>query len=65
MDIPESVDVIIYYAVNRVLENDRFGGGCVMMWAEIRHDGRTALVRVNGALNAQILPDSAASRSTD
>ena len=36
-----------------------------MMWAEIRHDGRTALVRVNGALNAQILPDSAASRSTD
>ena len=25
-----------------------------MTWAAIHHDGRTALVRVNGALNAQI-----------
>ena len=25
-----------------------------MVWAEIHYDGRTALVRVNGALNAQI-----------
>ena len=32
----------------------RFGGGSVMVWTTIHHDGRTALVRVNGALNAQI-----------
>ena len=43
-----------HYAANCVLEHDHFGGCSVMVWAEIHHDGRTALVRVNGALNAQI-----------
>ena len=39
---------------NCALEYDRFGGGSVMMCAGIHHNGRTALVRVNGAFNAQI-----------
>ena len=43
-----------HYATNCVLEHDQFGGGSVMVWAGIHHDGRTALVRVKGALNAQI-----------
>ena len=40
-----------------VLEDERFGGGSVMMWAWISHDGRTTLMRVNGAFNAQIYQD--------
>ena len=42
------------YAASCVLEDDRFDSGSVMVGAAIHHDGRTALVRVNGALNAQI-----------
>ena len=45
------------YAASCVLEHDRFGGGGVMVWAGIHRDGRTALVRVNGALCAQICWD--------
>ena len=45
------------YATNCVLEHDRFGGGGVVVWSDIRHDGRTALMRVNGALNDQIYQD--------
>ena len=45
------------YAANCVVEHDHFGGGSVMVWAGIHHDGRTALVRVNGALSAQIYQD--------
>ena len=44
------------YAAKCIVEHDPFGGG-VMVWAGIHHDGRTALVRVNGALNAQIYRD--------
>jgi len=33
-------------------ESDRFGGGCVMVWAEICHDGRTQLKIVQGTMNA-------------
>ena len=43
------------YAASDVLEHDRFGS--VMEWVGIHHDGRTALVRVNGALNAHIYRD--------
>ena len=48
-----------HYAANCVLEHGRFGGGGSVMvsWTEIHHDGRTALVRVNGTLNAQIYRD--------
>ena len=42
---------------NCVLEHDRFGSGIVMVWAGIRHNGRTALVRLNVAINAQIYRD--------
>ena len=42
------------HAASCVLEHDRFGGGSAMVWAGIHHDGCTALVRVKGALNAQI-----------
>ena len=35
-----------------VHESDRFGGGSVMMWAGICHDGRTQLKIVQGTLNA-------------
>ena len=39
------------YTVNCVQEVDRFGGGSVMVWAGIRHNGRTALVHVDGTPN--------------
>ena len=42
------------YAANCVLEHDHFSRGSVMVWAGIHYDGRTVLVRVNGALNAKI-----------
>ena len=45
------------YAANCVLENDRFGGDSVMVWAGIHHHGHTVLVRVNGAFTAQIYWD--------
>ena len=32
-------------------ESDRFGGGSVMVWAGICHDGRTQLKIVQGTLN--------------
>jgi hypothetical protein len=35
-----------------VKESDRFGGGSVMVWVGICHDGRTQLKIVQGALNA-------------
>ena len=38
------------------MKPDRLGGS-VMVWAGIHHDGRTALVRVNGALSDQIYQD--------
>ena len=43
------------YAANCVLEHDRFGGDSIKVWAGIHHDGRTALMRVNGGvLSVQI-----------
>jgi hypothetical protein len=36
----------------RVYESDRFGGGRVMIWAVIFHDGRTQLKIVQGTFNA-------------
>ena len=45
------------YTTNWVLEHDRFGGGSGMVRTGIHHDGRTTLVRVNGALIAQIYRD--------
>ena len=35
-----------------VYESDRFGGGSVMIWAGICHDGHTQLNIVHGTLNA-------------
>ena len=35
-----------------VYESDHFGGGSVMVWAGICHDGRTQLIIVQGTLNA-------------
>ena len=35
-----------------VYESDRFGGGSVMVWAGICHDGRTQLKIVQVTLNA-------------
>jgi hypothetical protein len=35
-----------------VYESDRFGGGSVMIWAGIYHDGRTQLKIVQGTSNA-------------
>jgi hypothetical protein len=35
-----------------VYESDRFGGGSVMVWAGICHDGRTRIKIVHGTLNA-------------
>ena len=35
-----------------VYESDCFGGGSVMVWAGISHDGRTQLKIVHGTLNA-------------
>ena len=34
-----------------VYESDRFGGGSVMIWAGICHDGRTQLKIVQGTFN--------------
>jgi hypothetical protein len=39
-----------------VYESDRFGGGSVMIWAGICHDGHTRLKIVQGTLNADVLP---------
>lgn len=41
------------FAANCIQEVDRFGGGSVMMWAAISHNGKTNLVLVNGNLTAQ------------
>jgi hypothetical protein len=35
-----------------VYEADRFGGGSVMVWADMCHDGSTQLKIVQGTLNA-------------
>ena len=35
-----------------VYESDHFGGGIVMVWAGICHDGRTQLKIFQGTLNA-------------
>jgi hypothetical protein len=35
-----------------VNESDQFGGGSVIVWDGICHDGRTQLKIVQGALNA-------------
>jgi hypothetical protein len=40
------------FADQYVYESDRFGGGCVMVWAGICHDGRTQLKIVQGTMNA-------------
>ena len=46
------------YAAHCVLEHNRFSGGSVMVWlAGIHYAGRTALMRVNEALDAQIYRD--------
>ena len=37
------------YAANCVLEHNCFGGGSVIVWVGIHYDGRTALMRANGA----------------
>ena len=39
------------YAANCVWEHNRFCGGSVTLWAGVHHDGRTAVMIVNGALN--------------
>ena len=36
----------------RVYKSDRFGGGSVMVWSGICHEGRTQLKIVQGTLNA-------------
>ena len=46
-----------HYASNCILKHGSFGGGNVTVCAVIHHNGRTALVRVCGALNAQIYRD--------
>ena len=38
---------------DNVVERDRYGGGSVMVWAGIHHDGKTDLVIVAGNLTAQ------------
>ena len=43
-----------HYTANVVLEQARLDDGSVMVWTVIHYDGRIALVRINGALNAQI-----------
>ena len=45
------------YVASYGLEHHRFRGGSVMLWAGIHHNGRTALLRVNGALRAQVCQD--------
>ena len=44
------------YITSCVLEHDRFRGG-MLVWVRIHHDGRTALVTVNGERNARIYRD--------
>ena len=39
------------------MEDDSFGDGSVVVRTGIHHDGRTALVMVNGALTVQIYQD--------
>ena len=40
--------------VNRILQQDRFGGGdSLMVWAEMGYGRRTQLVVIDGNLNAQ------------
>ena len=51
MDVPESIDVIMNVTPSVMIVSV---DGSVMVWAGIHHRGRTALVRVNRALNAQI-----------
>ena len=41
------------YADCCVLQQDRFGGGSVMVWAGINYGYRTQLVIIDGNLNAQ------------
>ena len=41
-----------------IREQDRFGGGGVMLWAGICHGHKTELVFVEGALNAQSYCDT-------
>ena len=38
---------------DNVVERDRYGGGSVMIWAGIRHDGKKDFVTVPGNLTAQ------------
>lgn len=38
---------------NNVIQRDRYGGGSVMVWAGIYHDGKTDLVTVAGNLTSQ------------
>jgi len=38
---------------DNVVQRDIYGGGSVMVWAGIYHDGKTELVTVPGNLNAQ------------
>ena len=55
MDVLEYVDVIMNTMSPIVfLDHGRFGGASVVIWAGINHAVRTGLVRVNGALDAQI-----------
>ena len=48
---------ISFLPSNCILGHDRVGGDSVMVWAGIDRDGRTAMVRVNGVLNAQVYRD--------
>ena len=40
-----------------VQQDDHFGGGSVIVWAEIHHANRTVLVNVGGALAGNIYRD--------
>ena len=42
-----------WYSENCVVPHDRYGGGCLVVWAGITAHGRTDLVFVDGTLNAQ------------
>ena len=58
MDVPESIDVIMNVMPPIVFWNMAVSVVfSVMVWAEIHHDGRIGLVRVNGSLNVQIYRD--------
>ena len=37
---------------DNVIEDDRYGGGSMMVWAGLHHDGKTDLVIVTGNLIA-------------